>query len=246
MENLWITNGDELVEWVADLSVAAADPHRLLAWLRRVLTAGERYEVYSVREAPLAGFHSGSLFALLEQRFEHEGVVDVGHFASSGTRRIDGRTLRSAARMAYVDQHGDVVEDGVENLGALLRSLRPDDVPVSAGLMVDCPPLDVAGSLIDFAHPERSFWRGPAGRVRVRFSLRTDIWFPMVIGFLADTTDVTPTHDNRPLAERHTPRLNAFLTEVRAATLDLGGRWDLDEEIRFTRQDMISTAGVVL
>jgi hypothetical protein len=246
VENLWITNGDWLVEWVADLSVAAGDPHRLLTWLRRVLEAGEQHEVYSVREAPLAGLHSGSLFALLQQRFEHERVLDVGHFASSGVRRIDGRTLRVAARMAYADKRGDVVEDEVENLGELLRSLRPADVDSSAGLMVDCPPLDVAGPLLDLTHPERSVWRGPAGRVLARFSLRTDIWFPAVIGFLADTTDVTPAHDNRPLAERHTPRLNAFLAEVRAATLALGGRWELDEEIRFTRQDMIGTAGVVL
>ncbi|MEV6235467.1 hypothetical protein [Lentzea sp. NPDC051838] len=244
MENLWITNGDELVEWVADLG--AADPHRLMEWLHRVLTAGERHEVYSVREAPLAGLHSGSLLPLLRQRFEQEGVLDLGHFASSGMRLIDGRTLRVAARMAYVDARGEVVEDEVENLGSLLRALRPADVPISAGLMVDCPPLDVSGPLIDFRHPERSIWRGTAGRVRVRFSLRTDIWFPLVIGFLADTTDVTPVHDNRPQASRHTPRLNAFLAEVRAATLDLGGSWDLDEEIRYTRRDLVSAAGVVL
>lgn len=92
-----------------------------------MLEAGEQHEVYSVRE----------------------GVLDVGHFASSGVRRIDGRTLRVAARMAYADKRGDVVEDEVENLGELPRALRPADIDSSAGLMVDCPSLDVAGPLLD-------------------------------------------------------------------------------------------------
>lgn len=249
MDNLWITHGDQLVEWTAELSPAADDPTRLLEWLRRVLAAGQQNQVYEVLEAPLAGYRSdrdGALISVLKRRFDNEGILDLGHFASSGVRAVDGAFLRATARMAYADERGEVVENPVENLGAQLRALRPGDVAKATGLMVDCPPLDVVGPLIDLARPEQSLWRGRPGTVRVRFTLRTDIWFPWVIGFLAPIVDATPRYDNRPLAGRHTPRLNAFLAEVRAATLDLGGRWELDPEIRFTRPDMISEAGVHL
>jgi hypothetical protein len=249
MDNLWITYGDQLVEWTAELTPAADDPAALFGWLRRVLTAGERDRAYEVHEAPLAGYRSprdGALIDHLERRFAAEGVVDVGHFASSGMRAVDGGTLRVAALLAYADDRGEVVEAAVENLGGLLRRLRPGDVTESGGLMVDCPPIDLAGPLIDVARPDRSRWHGRAGLVRVRFTIRSDIWFPWVIGFLAPPVDVTRRHDNRPLAMRHTPRLNAFLAEARAATLELGGRWELDPEIRFALPGMISEEGVRL
>ena len=249
MDNLWITYGEQLVEWTADLSPAADEPARLLGWIRHVLAAGEQNQVYEVREAPLAGFRSdrdGALTGCLDRRYAADGVVDLGHFASSGMRVVNGAVLRAVGRLAYAGDRGDVVEGEVDDLGALLRSLRPGDVATAGGLMVDCPPIDLTGPLLDVARPERSIWRGRPGVVSVRFTIRTDIWFPWVIGFLAPPVDMTRRHDNRPLASRHTPRLNAFLASVRAATLDLGGRWELDPEIRFGLPGMISEQGVHL
>lgn len=227
MDNLWVTNGDDVVEWTAELS--EIEPAALLGWVRHVLDAGVRHQVYEVVEAP--GYR-GDLMTGIERRFTEDGVLDLCHFASAGMAPRDGVTLRVAALMAYAES-GEVVERRVENLGALLRALRPDDVDLSAGLMVDCPPIDLYGPLL----------RSP-GPARVHFRLRSDIWFPWVLGFLADTFEVTPSHDNRPLAERHTPRLTAFLAEARTATEDVGGTWSLDEEVRFTRRDLVTEAGV--
>jgi len=68
--------------------------------------------------------------------------------------------------------------------------------------------------------------------VTVRSAIRSDIWFPWVLGFLSESTSDQEWFDNRPLATRHTRRLNAFLTAARQATLDAGGDWELNPEIK--------------
>jgi hypothetical protein len=60
--------------------------------------------------------------------------------------------------------------------------------------------------------------------------LRTDIWFPRILGILdgnAPLPPAPPSRDNTMLANGHTPRLNAFLADVREAARALGGTWRL-------------------
>ncbi|ADG73329.1 hypothetical protein Cfla_0412 [Cellulomonas flavigena DSM 20109] len=244
MDNLWVTSGDDLVTWVADLTAVRDDAPALLGWLRTILAAGEREAVYEVLEAPLAGFRverDGPFAEHLGRRFDRDGVVDLGHFATSGTRVVDGRRLRVTATLAYVEG-GVVVDRPVENLGALLRRLHPTLLDEGAGHMVDCPPIDVRGTEVDV--------RGTGGRSRrrteVRFALRSDLWYPYVVGLLAPTSDAERRHDNRPLALRHTPRLNAFLGAARSATLALGGRWELEEQARLAFPGAVTEHGIDL
>lgn len=232
MDNQWVTRGDDFAEWVADLTPAAADPPALLAWLRTLLAAGEEQQVYRLLESPLAGY-----------RRERDGELDLGHFASSGVRPVDGVRLRVSARLAHHGPDGRVVEGEVENLGALLRSLHPAEAAVSGFLALDCPPLDLSGPLLDLAHPERSRWRSLAGTVLVRLAVRSDIWFPAVDGLLVGGEDDRRV-DNSALAARHTPRLNAFLAQVHAATEAVGGRWEVDDEI--SGPGPVSEDGIVL
>lgn len=242
MDNLWITSGDQLVRWTARLG-GVEDPERLLEWLLTVVGAGERHRVHEVLAAPASGFDAGrdgALADVLARRFAEGGTVDLGHFGSSGVAEVDGARLRASALVAHADARGEVVEEPVEDLGALLRELRPADAADSPTRMLDCPPLWITGPLVDPARPPA------AGVVAVRFVLRSDIWFPWVVGFLSDDFDGVPHHDNRPLARLHTPRLNAFLGEVREATLAAGGVWELDEEIRFTRPGIAHEGGIDL
>jgi len=242
MDNLWVTSGDDLVTWVADLTAARDDAPALLGWLRTLLAAGEREAVYEVLEAPLAGFRverDGPLADHLARRFDRDGVLDLGHFSTSGTRVVDGHRLRVAATVAYVES-GVVVDRPVENLGALLRRLHPALRDEGAGHMVDCPPIDVRGTEVDVHGTDGR----PRRRTEVRFSLRSDLWYPYVVGLLAPTFDVERRHDNRALALRHTPRLNAFLGAVRGATLALDGRWGLEGEARLAFPGLVTDHGI--
>ena len=247
MDNLWIVTGDPQARWTADLG-SPDDPERLLAWLAAVLTAGEEHEVYRVREAPAAGYAAGSDVSLTDwlwRRWREDGVVDAGHFAASGTRPIGGRVLRVAARVAWAAPSGELAEGVVENLGALLRSLRPGDVARWPRRMLDSPPLDVTGPLVDVRRPEQSRWPGHPGRVLVNIMTRSDLWSPWVPGLLA-TDVVDGWQDNRPLAERHTPRLNAFLAAARAATAAAGGTWWTDDDTVLGKLGLLGDDGIRL
>jgi len=62
----------------------------------------------------------------------------------------------------------------------------------------------------------------------IRLALHTDLWFPRVAGLLDDDAPpfpAPPARDNTTLAACHTPRLNAFLQEVRNNAVRAGGSW---------------------
>jgi hypothetical protein len=85
----------------------------------------------------------------------------------------------------------------------------------------------------------------------LQVALNSDIWFPRVPGLLEKKSWITKNYlnhslycpiveyrkgfDNQPLANKHTPRLNRFITSVAQAVAKMGGEWlsqeyELDEE----------------
>ena len=250
-KNAWTSGDEPLATWVAELSPARSDPSQLAGWLDTVLRAGEAQQVYSVREAPLVGFpdanHEAAFPAFLERRGRETAVVDLFQFASSGMRTVNHARFRTVARMAYFDAKGAVVEAEVDDVGALLARLRPETVETAPGLVKRAPPIWASGPKIDFRDPSQSVWDLKPERVRVRFSILSEIWLPFVRGFLEPEFADDLRYDNRPLAQQHTPRFNAFLDSARTATGALGGAWSLDPEggnpgIAY----MVSAAGINL
>jgi len=115
------------------------------------------------------------------------------------------------ARLAFY--RGDrIVEEEVVDVGVLLQELRPDHDRSVTG---SAPPVEVRGKPVRVDSAKEVF---------VEITLPTDIWFPRVMG-MEDEYNLEP-YDNSALAQLHTPRLNAFLREVRDKTLALGGRWE--------------------
>ncbi len=220
--NAWVAAGDPLVTWCADLTAVRAAPRLLAEWLAAVLAAGRTERVYTVHEAPAADYlreRDGELEDVLTRRWEDGGPLDLFAFAGTGTRTLDGHRLRVSAELAYVDPTGTIVEDELDDVGALLASLRPDDALSAGSLITPTPPLHASGVLL--AHD------GAAGPLRVLLSAYTDIWLPWVTGLLEDDYDPDHPFDNGPLARRHTPRLNAFLGNMRDHTRTVGGTWSL-------------------
>jgi hypothetical protein len=243
MENLWIASGDVQAGWSAELG-DPGDDERLAGWMGRVLAAGSEHQVYRVREARAAGYPAGDGLPFpdrLAHRLAVDGVLDLGAFASADALRPP----RITALMAWAGASGAPVEGDVEDLGALLRSLRPADAAAGAPHMLSCPPLELDGPLLDVRHPERTVWWRRRGRVVVDISVRSDLWSPWVPGVLAPAPDPhrLTWYDNRPLAERHTPRLNAFLADVRRATEAAGGTWYLDEEAPLAKARLATPDG---
>lgn len=111
--------------------------------------------------------------------------------------------------IAVADRDEEIVERHVYDLGEVLAA-APYHVNYLE-LLRHGPPLEV----------------NPLGTT-LAISSYSDIWLPWTVGWWEPDHEHGYRADNRPLANRHTPRLNEFLARVRAATLALGGRWLVD------------------
>jgi hypothetical protein len=140
----------------------------------------------------------------------------------------------TTARLAVY--RGDaIVEETVADVGALLRELRSER---PASITRSTPAVVVRGFSVPVDH---------AGPLAITVQLDTDIWLPTVIGF--DEADDREDYDNRALAERHTPRFNAFLGEVAATVTGTGGQWKTLEGSGFGERFYAahwSAAGILL
>jgi len=202
--NHWITFvAHTVVGWVAVLPPPRGDAEAAIRFGARLVNAGKRHAVWDPEAfATAADFERRAWRAARER--ERIALLFRG---------TDG-TAATPARLAFY-RDDRIVEEMVTDVGALLRALRPGR---PASTIRSTPPLVVTGASIAIEHD---------AEVRVEVRLDTDIWFPRVIGFAEPPGDGDDAaYDNRGLAERHTPRLNAFLAELAAEATAIGGRWE--------------------
>jgi hypothetical protein len=235
MKNYWTCMGDVVAQWRADLSALWPQPELLLEWARQVTAAGDQLEVIRVLESETLGYRrdrDGSPLPLLEELFDRSRTVDLFYFTAPPVpvRGVFPRS-RLAGRLAYFDQEGKIQEEEVQQVGRLLVRCRPDILKrggawETGGAVVSYePPLRASGPQLCFSDLKRSQGIFTPKSVHVYFTTSTDIWQPWVTGWVELHRDIDSRFDNRPLAERHTPRLNAFIRRVRELTLEMGGAW---------------------
>lgn len=225
--NHWVALKDEPVAgWEVALPPPRSDDVTgLLAFARGVVAAGEAAEVYRVLEIPGApGYVATPDRAYAD--FLADCVARTGAlplFATSGgaAPTSQGR-LRTPARLAYFDPDGRVVESEVADLGELLQNVHRRGHALFPTYAAHVAPVVISTLRnVDMRAPTSE-------PILVTIALPSDIWLPRVVGFL-DDRDAPPRaedmFDNRPLAQRHTPRLNEFIGAVRALVAELGGTW---------------------
>ncbi len=179
-------------------------------WEREVLDAAEEHAVFRVQAATgrrsAMDYHrdrDGYLGDVLDAHPEYlapTGQPEVLLFAS----------LHGTSRLAYVDTDDQIREADASYLTELPK------LKAHFGHNQVMPPLEfMSGAEPDYV------WLSLAS-----FS---SIWLPWELndGLDEDLPDEAFV-DNRALAERHTPRLNAFLADLNKATLQAGGWLRLD------------------
>jgi hypothetical protein len=203
MQVSWIALADRaLASWEASIP-----PDRLLAFARALIAAGGRHDVFKVVTVSEEGRDP--------ERFDYVAHLERGAppFALAPEEAPPGRRFTTPGRICWVTADGELTEGDVGEVGALLARLRPDTLDWAERFMAHTAPVEV--------------W---ATGDRVRIDLQTDLWFPRVIGILdgdAPPAPAPPDRDNEAPARCHTPRLNAFLEELRQSALSLGGQWQL-------------------
>lgn len=238
MKNYWTARTEPvLVEWEATFPPVSGDYCHLLQLAQGILKAGERESVYRILETRSPDpFYLKPFFSYID--YLQKMVAQTGYLPlfghGTGVATTAAGTLRTPSQISFFDVNGQLVEKEVENVGLLLKSLRPDDVAdggeaymsqVAPVTIESWPPIPVR---------EELRVRRKARPIRLTISLYTDIWFPCVMGWLEE-----PCHkrfvvqeasvDNRRIAACHTPRLNRFLYAVHQLVLALGGSWQLRE-----------------
>jgi hypothetical protein len=256
--NYWtVSDEPEIASWKAEFPLGnMADPRTVLPFVQKVLEAAEREEVYRVQRAP---WRSGDLGLNLDLEYRsYPGGPSYGQYLeqvlnktdklisfpqlSSSPGYLPEYRVIAPAKLGYYDLDGELMIEEVEDVGALLRRIRPIeyDLPdywrelseeeLTHKKKIIDKSYKAEGSAIFFSGTlwPKDYW--PAQSTYLFINLYTDIWFPKVGGYLEDHSPAQSRvfHDNRALAMCHTPRLNRFLASVRELTLEFDGIWKVD------------------
>ncbi len=230
--NHWITlPGDGVALWWAVLPAPSVNPDALVRFGSSVVDAGKRHRVWDMRRYS-AGAGPGDTYEQYLRTAISRGNLPV--------LRRRGEDPEPDGEVA-VYRDNEIADVVTSDVGLLLRELRPERNP---RVTMSAPPIVVRGG---------SFTIERAEEVSVSIRLDTDIWFPQVVGLreeLDDEADESPDwYDNSALASRHTPRFNAFLQAVRAATIEAQGEWHFDLNLGGLADqylDMCNADGIML
>jgi hypothetical protein len=230
MKNFWKINDGAILGWQAELSAMREQKQKLQEWLTAVIEIGERAEAYIVEEAPQVAYErdrDGSFVEFLNQLFLNSGKVNLLYFADEALRSASDPYVRVRTRMSYNDRSGNEIEGFVDDLVGLRKETQPG---VVFGRWRQLPIEIISGSIV-YRDPQGSKSSPP--RIHVEFIIGCNIWLPWVQvvkrrkgGGLTGKCAIRNT-----LALRHTPRLNAFLSQIGETTRSLGGQWNLTKGI---------------
>ncbi len=169
----------------------------LLAWQDAVLTAGERHRILRILTAPAWGYRRDRDGPLHPWLQRHGDRIAPEPPLPAGFLLGTVR-YTTATLLAYATPTG-IVEDWFTDVA---------DLAAAAGLPsprhTEYEPLSLAVVGWD------------DGSATASLGTATDIWFPRTGPDLLD---------NHVLAGRNASRLNAFLTDLRAASASIGGTW---------------------
>jgi hypothetical protein len=256
MGNYWMARADSpFAEWEAIFSPPATenDIQCLLRFAKSLLEIGEHESIYRVLEtrSPINFMAtSGQNYAqFLEGELAENGTLLLFDLGLGVAENYEG-TLRTPAHICYYNLEGDLTESEVENMGALLENLRPDDADWGNMFMGAVSPITVLSRQVSLR--ELSDFNQQKRAVQIRVLLYTDIWFPKVLGILEGDQSLSPDppkwYTNSELANCHTPRLNRFVSKVHQLTLELNGEWRLNspEGLAEHYKSMLNKDGIIL
>ena len=251
MKNLWIHKDNAFATWIADFTAIATRPAEIFQFVRAALISGAKHRIFEVAEAPVIGYsreRDGALDDVLSRLLNQDRVLDL--FGFTGSAMMPGTPTSSIVEttLCHYDREDKIVERVVTDLGAVLASLEPVPDSIPNGFMTHYPAIRITGrrypDIRDGVPVDKRSNRLP---VAVLLGIHSDIWFPWVYGSAHPEADHVRMFDNRELASRHTPRLNAFLGDVALAARGVGGSFGVWPDETGTRAaDWVDDSSVLL
>lgn len=250
MNNNWIVLEDtKFAEWqiTFPIQVFYTDALNILNFAMALLKAGENENVYTLQaqqDAPLKNTIS-EISVLWNKTLEEENRISLFDLQFNETWKW---IISTASHICYFDKAGKIKEAAVNNIGTFLKELNRNSEMYSEGFREDAGAITLLSNDVSI-HKKNS---GQYNPVVFNISLRTDIWFPKVLGLgLQNELDFSPKlkwYDNSALAFCHTPRLNNFLSQVRELALSHSGKWQLlqPENIAKNYEPMVSEYRIII
>lgn len=204
-ENNWnVFKTDEVFQWSSHIPPGISGD-RLTAWQEAVFRAGERYGILRVVEAVDGAYRYDRDGFITDWLAVHSDLIEPIVTFPAGFLIGQFNFYTPAARLVYAGAEG-MTEAWFTSVAVLAEAAG---LPPRGRIY---PPISIDPS---HGEDEDSF--------TVTIATATDIWFPHNDPW--DRTGREPI-DNRAVSARNAPRLNAFLTEFRAACAVLGGTWE--------------------
>ncbi len=219
MRNLWVQTERAFATWDADITPLLDKPESLVDLVCGILEAAEECDVAVPVEVPRMGLSCAGkvrLADVVRKRWQVEAQLEL-------FRSMEG--ARFAAQLAWFDGDNQIIERPTDDLAALLAGLQPVPGAIDRKL-IEPGYSPVAFSGLALAYPDRREpARRPLGSASFSCELHSDIWFPYVLGHAHPSCDLKHWFDNRELATRHTPRLNAFIERCALLATAAGAHW---------------------
>jgi hypothetical protein len=145
-KNYWVSREEyPFVTWSATFPNGPIEPRDYLEFLKAVLAAAEQEEVFRVVRAPLRKSDrkyypeeywdyraqpGGPTYAqFVEQVFAETGKLILPWQLFSSPGFLEEYRVIAPGKLSYYETDGRLVEAEVEDIGALLRRLRPYEIP---------------------------------------------------------------------------------------------------------------------
>ncbi|MEH1123911.1 hypothetical protein [Micromonospora sp. CPCC 206061] len=210
-------DSNEVFWWEAVFPWAEADPESLLQWQEAVLAVGDRTGIYRVESIDRMGYRRQRDGYIGDFIREHSDLIprEDLHLPRGFVCDVLDPNMRNPAvactMLSYADEKGDVAETWVRDMGQLAHMVGHE-------FGYPYQPLEIAAEGGSESLPGLQ-------RVSVILATSTDIWFPWNSPMGRGGVPRDEPLDNRVLSRLNGARLNAFLGEVREATLAAGGAW---------------------
>jgi hypothetical protein len=270
--NLWCMlthekSESDLPEWKAKFPAEKFATHQdFWPFLKTILEAGQQEDIFQifVEESEFHQFirdvdsgilpmpyleilHSGIAGTILEEQLVTDDLPEY-------IRNIQGMT-----KVSYYEKNGQIIDRyvGEQDLGKILYnyhlgSLGNYQSNYYYGKRYLHPYYGCL-TFYEYLIPEYA----PEG-CNVTIMLTSDIWFPIVKGSVERKFGIYHTFgaddaayyeggfDNRELANRHTPRLNRFLSAIAAKITEMGGEWSIGEHVDPKYKEQMTLTGIKL
>jgi hypothetical protein len=270
--NLWCMlthekSESDLPEWKAKFPAEKFATHQdFWPFLKTILEAGQQEDIFQifVEESEFNQFIHDVDSGILPMPSLEELLSGVDYIERAGELVASNlpeyiHNIQGMTKVSYYERNGQITDKyvGEQDLGKFLYNYHLGNLGDYQSNYhygkTYLHPYYGCLTFYEYLIPECAL-----GECSLTIMLTSDIWFPIVKGSLEKKVGIwhmlgadeaayyEGAFDNRELANRHTPRLNRFLSAIAAKVTEMGGEWSIGEHVDPKYKEQMTLTGIKL